>query len=140
MCLFWDYISKSTALIDPEHLVSIDLASPCDNVSLPCFGVKRMVFLTLLVAVRMMIWSMRVKGILRYECYYQNLVGFFGQQLRMKIRTARRRLLSADFSERCVKIASLVNVNASSHDFLFLVFLGTTGQFPDAPLLWLSFF
>lgn len=81
------------ARIDPEHLVPIDLAYACDNVSPPLSGLKRMVFLTLLAVARM-------EEVIQHERYsHQDLVGFFRHQLRMKIRTDRKGLLSADFNE-----------------------------------------
>lgn len=45
---FWDHVGEFTACIYPEHLVPINLAYVCDNMSPPWSGVKRIVFLTLL--------------------------------------------------------------------------------------------
>lgn len=51
---FWDYFGELTVHIAPEHLVSIDLAYVCDNVSLPSSGMKRWVFLMMLDVARML--------------------------------------------------------------------------------------
>lgn len=54
-----------------------------------------MVFPTLLAVARIVVCEMRVAGILPYESYSnQYLIGFFGHQFRIKIRTDRKRLLS----------------------------------------------
>lgn len=45
------------------------------------------------------------------------LSGSFGNQLRWKMRNDKKRLLSEDFSERCVKVTCLVCVNRVSLDF-----------------------
>lgn len=77
------------------QLVSIDLAYACDNVSPPWSRVKRVVFLMLLAVASIVLWTMQMEGILRYERYsHQDLVRFFVYQLRMKTRTDRKPLLS----------------------------------------------
>lgn len=79
-----------------------------------------MVFLVLLVVARMVVWGMQTEGILRNEHYsHQDLIGFFGYQLRMKIRTDRMRLVLVDFSKMRVSVTSLVCVNRANLDFLF---------------------
>lgn len=78
-----------TVRIEPEHNVSIDLAYLCENVSPPWSGVKRLVFLTLITAARLVVWVMPIETILRYDEYYsyQVLIGFSGHQLTIKTRS-----------------------------------------------------
>lgn len=67
-------------------------------------------------------WTTRIDRILRNERYpHQELVGFFRHQLRLKTRTDRKCLPSADFSEKWANVVSLVRVNGTSDDFPFLV-------------------
>lgn len=48
----------------------------------------------------------RIEGILRGEYYLdQDLIGFFAYQMRMKIRTDRKRLISPEFSKTLVRAA-----------------------------------
>lgn len=79
-----------------------------------------MFFLTLLVVARIVIWTSRMGGILRYGRYsHQTLVGFFQHQMNVKVRTGRKRLMSTDFSQSRVKLASLLHVKEASLAFLF---------------------
>lgn len=49
----------------------------------------------LLAVASIVLWTMQMEGILRYERYsHQDLVRFFVYQLRMKTRTDRKPLLS----------------------------------------------
>lgn len=85
-------------------------------------NIRQTVFITQIAVTRMGVWTMQMEGILRYYGYSdKDLVGFFGYQHRMKISTARKRLLSADFSERWVNILSLVRVKGVTLDFLLSV-------------------
>lgn len=70
---FWDQVDDLAAPIDPEHLVSINLAYVCDNVLPPWSGVNRLVFLTLLTVARM--WLTRMEGILQYGHYSLQVLG-----------------------------------------------------------------
>lgn len=45
MYLFLDRVGELMDRFDPEHLVSIDLAFVCNNVSSPWSKIKRLVFL-----------------------------------------------------------------------------------------------
>lgn len=56
--IFCDYIDEMTARIDPEQLVSIHLAYVCDNISLPCSGMRLWVFLTMLDVAKMLVWTL----------------------------------------------------------------------------------
>ncbi|CAE1313253.1 unnamed protein product [Acanthosepion pharaonis] len=116
----WDHVGELTARLAPEQLVSIDRAYACDNVSPPYSGMKRMVFLTLMATARMVIWTTRKEEILRgNRLPHSDLNRFFEHQLKMKIRSDRKRLHSTVSSERWVKEASLLRVNGASLDFLF---------------------
>lgn len=97
------------------HLVSLDLAYACDNLLPPVFWGETYGVFSVANCGSM------VEGILRYELYsHRNLIEFFGHQFKMKIRCDRKRLVSRDFSERWVRIKSLVRVNEANLDFLFL--------------------
>lgn len=77
-------------------------------------------------------------GILRYECYsHLDLISFFGHQLKIKIGTDRKCLLSKDFSEKWVKVATLIRVNGSNHDVLFLSPLGHNKAVSEETLPWI---
>ena len=117
---FWEFVGELTARIVPDKIVPMVPAFVLSNVSPPFSGVKRMVFFSLLAVARMVVWTTRKEGILRGEGYsYQDLILFFKHQLRVKIRTDQKRLHSTDFSERWVKVASLVFLRGASLDFLF---------------------
>lgn len=101
--LVLDDIGELTARIDLKHLVSIDLAYKCDNVSYTASHGKK-----------------DGVGILQNEHYsHKKLIGFFGCQLRGKSRTDRKRMLSADFSEKWVQVTCLGGVNRVNRNFLF---------------------
>lgn len=83
------------ALIDVEHLVYIDLSYVCDNVSPPWSGVKSLVDLMLLASGK----SGDASGgnLMRHTLFSS---GSDWIHFRMKIRTDRKCLTSADFSKR----------------------------------------
>lgn len=131
--LFWHYVGELMTRIASEYLLSIDLAYAYDNLSPPYSVEKRMMFFTLLTVARMVIWTLRTEGILRYErYYYRDLSGFFGHQLKMKIRCDKKRLLSRDFREKWIKVVSLVQVNRARL-FFFRFLLTQRGSFMSDP-------
>lgn len=99
----WNHhVSELTARITPKKLVLIDCAYV-----LPLYsGVKWMVFL---------------EEVLQGNCLsHQNLIQFFEHQLKMKIRSDRKCLISTNFSKRQVTEASLISLNEASLDFSLL--------------------
>lgn len=84
---FWDHVGKFTARINPEHLVSVDLATMCHPL-VPAVA-------------RMGVWVTGLGEILRDEHYsHKDRTGFLGRQLKMEIRSDRNNWSSADFSKR----------------------------------------
>ena len=83
---FWDHIGEWTARIEPKQLVLLDLGYVVDNVLPPIQGQKRVVFLTILAATRMVIWTTRKKGLYDdAKISHRNLILFFRHQLRVKL-------------------------------------------------------
>lgn len=79
-----------------------------------------MVFFTLLAVSRMVLLTLRIEEIFRYERYsHQDLTIFFRHQLIMKIGSDRKRSLSTDFSETWVSLTSLLPVNPAILDLLY---------------------
>lgn len=118
---FWDPAAELTARIDTNILCPlISHTHSCDNVFPLCSGVSRTVFLMLPSVARVLVWMTWMERILRFKRYFlQDLVGFFQYQLKVKIRTERRFLLSTNLNGSWLKVASLVCVNESRVDFLF---------------------
>lgn len=87
--------------IASEKLMLIDHTYTCNNLSPLYSGVKQIMFL--LAMAQMVIWIICKEEILQCERYsYQDLVRFFDYQLRLKIRSDRKHLVSSDFNERWV--------------------------------------
>ena len=83
--------------------------SHCVNVLPPYQGEKRVVFLAILAVARMVIWTMRNKGLYDDANFsHRDLILYFRHQLRVKIRCDRKRLDRITFSKRWVNAASLV--------------------------------
>lgn len=62
----------------------------CHNALVPFSRVKRVVFLALLVVAKMVLGTLQIEEISRYEHYsHQYLAGFFEHQLKMEIKTDR---------------------------------------------------
>lgn len=100
-CAHFGIVRDLTALIEPEYLVSTDLANLCDNT--PPLGVLGETAGVSNAASRRKNGGVgNVNGVNFTDEHFshQPLIGFFGHQLRMKIKTGRKRLLWADFSER----------------------------------------
>ena len=60
---FWDHVGEWTARIEPKQLVQLDVGYVVDNVLPPFQGEKCAVFLAILAAARMVIWTTRKKGL-----------------------------------------------------------------------------
>ena len=106
---FWDHVGEWTARIEPKQLVLLDVGYVVVNVLPPFQGEKCVVFLAILAVARMVIWTMRKKG-LYDDAYFSHryLVFYFRHQLRVKIRCDRKRLDRITFDRRWVNAASLV--------------------------------
>ena len=106
---FWDHVGEWTARIEPKQLVLLDVSYVVDNVLPPFQGEKWVVFLAVLAVARMVIWTMWKKEL--YDdanSSHCDLILFFRDQLRVKIRCDRKRLDSITFHKRRVNSASLV--------------------------------
>ena len=109
VCPFWSHVGKWTAHIDPKQLVLLDVGYVVDNVDPPWKGDKWMVFLAILAVARMVIWETQKKGL--YDganVSLHDLILFIRHQLRVKIRSERKRLGCIKFDRRWVHSASLV--------------------------------
>ena len=87
----------------------LDIGYVVDNVLPPFQGEKRVVFLAILAVARMVIRTMRKKGL--YDdanFFHPDLVFYFRHQLRVKIRCDRKRLDRITFNGTWVNAASLV--------------------------------
>ena len=101
VCPFWDHVGEWTACIEPKLTVLLDVGYVVDNV-LPLFqGERRVVFLAILAAARLVIWTTRNKGLYDDANFsHRDLVLYFRHQLRVKIRCDRKRLDHITFDER----------------------------------------
>ena len=105
---FWDHVGEWTARIEPKKLVLLDVGYVVDCVLPPFHGEKRVVFLAILAAARMVIWTTQNKGMYDDANFsHRDLVLYFRHQLRVKIQCDRKRLDRITFSKR-VTAASLV--------------------------------
>ena len=98
-------------------------------------GEKRVVFLVILVVARMVIWTMRKKGLYDSANFsHRDLVLLFRRQLRVKIRCYRKRLHHITFDKRWVSAVSLAYERGQrwSHpSFLFLCIATMVRVFRD---------
>ena len=79
----------------------LDVGYVMDNVDLPFQGEKRVMFLAILAAARMVIWQMRKKGLWEGANFsHRDLILFFRHQLRVKIGSIRKCLDRITFSKR----------------------------------------
>ena len=109
VCPFWDHVWEWTARIEPKQLVLHDVGYIVDNV-LHLFQVEgRVVFHAIQAVARMVIWTMRKKGLYDDANFsHRNLILFFQHQLRVNIRCDRKRLDRITFDKRWANVASLV--------------------------------
>ena len=106
---FWSHVGEWMVRIDPKQLVLLDVGYVEDNVDPPWKGEKRAVFLAIPAVARMEIWETRMKGLYdgaNFSLY--NMILFFRHQLRVKIRSDRKRLGSITFDRRWVLAVSMV--------------------------------
>ena len=109
-----------------------------DNVLPPFHGEKRVLFLAILAATRMVIWTTRKKGLYDDANFsHRDRVLYFRHQLRVKIRRDRKRLDRITFDKRWVNAASLVTRKGAILESSFppLPVHGVYGTGPSGPTL-----
>ena len=134
-----DHVGEWTARIEPKHLLLHDVGYVLDNVLPPFQGEKRVVFLVIQAASRMVIWTTRKKGLYDDENFsHRDLVLYFRHQLRVKIRCDRKRLDRMTFDKRWVNAASLVVRKGAMLESSFpplpvhgVYGTGSSGPFPE---------
>ena len=98
-----------TTRIEPKQLVLLNVSYIVDNFDPQYKGKKCVVFLAIRVVSRMVIWTMRKKGLYMDTNFsHRDLILFFRHQLRVKIRCNRKRFDHITFDKRLVNAASLV--------------------------------
>ena len=125
VCPFWSYIGEWTPHIDPKPLMLLDAGYVVDNVDPPWKGEKRVE-----------IWETRKKGLYDGANFsLRDLILFFRHQLRVKIRSDRKRLGLITFYRRWVHVASLVLRKDSTLESSFPPFSahGSSGPGPSGP-------
>ena len=99
--LFWSHVGEWTARINPKQLVLLDVSYVVDNADPSYRGEKRVVFITILAVARMVILTMRKKGLYDDASFsHRDLILFFRHQLRVKIRCDGKRLDRIIFGKR----------------------------------------
>ena len=89
----------------------LEASSVCSNVVPKLNRPEHYVFLCLLGVMRVVIWTTRKKELFEDESFSsQTLVAFFKHQIKVKIRSERKRLSSLEFGERWVTVARLCRV------------------------------
>ena len=90
---FWDHVGEWTDRIESKQLVLLNVGYVVDNVDPRYQGEKRVVFPAILAVARIEIWTMRKKGLYDSENFsHRDLILFFWDQFRDKIRCDRKRL------------------------------------------------
>ena len=133
------HVEEWTARISPRELVLLVVGYVVDNVNPPFQGEKRVVFLVILAMAIMVIWQMRNKGLYEGANFsYCDLILFFRHQLRVKIRSDRRRLDRITFSKKWVHAASLVVCKGATLESAFppLPVHGDDDLGPSGPHPW----
>ena len=133
---FWSHIGEWTPRFDPKQLVLLDIGFVVDNVDPPRKGEKRMVFLAILAVVRMGIWETWKKRLYDDANFsLHDLILFLRHQLRVKIKSERKRLDCVTFDIRWVHAASLVVRKWTMLESSFPPFPahGCGGQGPSGP-------
>ena len=93
----------------------LEASSVCSNVVPRLNRQKHYVFLCLLGIMRVVIWTTRKKELYEYESFSsQTLVSFFKHQIKVKIRSKRKRLSSLEFGKRWVTVVRLCRVVGAS--------------------------
>ena len=94
-----------------ESFFVLEASSVCSNVVPRLNRQEHYVFLCLLGVMRVVIWTTRMKELCEDESFSsQTLVAFFKHQIKVKIRSERKRLSSLEFGERWVTVARLCRV------------------------------
>ena len=89
----------------------LEASSVCSNVVPKLNRQEHYVFLCLLGVMHVVIWTMRKKELYEDESFSsQTLVAFFKHQIKVKIRSERKRLSSLEFGKRWVTVARLCRV------------------------------
>ena len=89
----------------------LEASSVCSNVVPRLNRQEHYVFLCLLGVMRVVIWTTRKKELCEGESFSsQTLVAFYKHQIKVKIRSERKRLSSLEFGERWVTVARLCRV------------------------------
>ena len=97
-------------ILDGKFFV-LEASSVCSNVVPRLNRQEHYVFLCLLGVMRVVIWTTRKKELCEDESFpSQTLVAFFKHQIKVKIRSERKRLSSLEFGERWVTVARLCRV------------------------------
>ena len=106
---FWDHVGEWTTHNEPKQLVLLDVGFVVGNVLPPFQGEKRVVFLTILAIARIVIQTIRKKGLYDDASFsHRDLVLYIRHQLRVKIRCDGKRLVRITFNKRWLNAASLV--------------------------------
>ena len=93
----------------------LEASSVCSNVVPKLKRQEHYVFLCLLGIMRVVIWTTRKKELYEDESFSsQTLMGFFKHQIKVKIRSDRKRLSSLEFSKRWATVARLCRVVGAS--------------------------
>ena len=80
-----------TAHIDPKQLMLLNVSYIVENIDPPYQGEKCVMFLVILAVARMVIWETRKKGLHDGTNFsYHDLILFFRNQLKVKIRCDRK--------------------------------------------------
>ena len=106
--LLWSQVREWTEGTDPKQLVLLDVGYVVDNIDPPWKGEKCVVFLAIQAMARMAIWETRKKRLYDGANLCLRDLIFFKHQLRVKIRSDRKRLARITFDRRWVHAASLV--------------------------------
>ena len=107
--MFWSHVGESTVCISPKQLVLLNIGYIMDNVDLPYWGEKHLVFLAIFAVARMVIWETGKKGLYDdINFSHRDLILFFRHRLRVKIRCDRKHLDHIAFNKRWVHAENLV--------------------------------
>ena len=98
---FWSPVGEWAARISHKQLVLLDLGNAVDNIDPLYQGEKRVMFLAILAAARMVIWEKRNKGLYDGANFsHRDLILLSRHQFRVKIRCNRKRLDHITFDKR----------------------------------------
>ena len=96
----------------------LEASSVCSNVVPRLNRQEHYVFLCLLGVMRVVMWTTRKKELYEDESFSsQTLVAFYKHQIKVKIRSERKRLSSLEFGERWVTVARLCRVVGANLTF-----------------------